>query len=164
VTGETPDTFEHLDFGFYDHVSYKENAGLGTAAIGRWLGVSHRVGGLMSCWVLTQTGTVISRTTSQRVTNLEKETDEVKQSVNEFDVEVNQRFKEEEKDFTYDGAKPNPEDWSECLENDAEFQEEFDNIVNDPNRKRRRKRRGTVPRQACRPTRTSQDRKRVFFC
>jgi hypothetical protein len=74
--------------GFYDHVSYKENAGLGTAAIGRWLGVSHRVGGLMSYWVLTQTGTVISRTTVQRITNLDKETDEVKQSVNEFDVEV----------------------------------------------------------------------------
>jgi hypothetical protein len=87
VTGETPDTSEYLDFGFYDHVSYKENAGLGTAAISRWLGVSHRVGGLMSYWVLTQTGTVISRTTAQRITNLEKETDEVKQSVNEFDVE-----------------------------------------------------------------------------
>jgi hypothetical protein len=133
VTGETPDISEYLDFGFYDHVSYKENAGLGTAAIGRWLGVSHRVGGLMSYWVLTQTGTVISRTTVQRITNLDKETDEVKQSVNEFDVEVSRRFKEEEKDFTYDGAKPNPEDWSEYLENDAEFQEEFDNIVNDPN-------------------------------
>jgi hypothetical protein len=133
VTGETPDISEYLDFGFYDHVSYKENAGLGTAAIGRWLGVSHRVGGLMSYWVLTQTGTVISRTTVQRITNLDKETDEVKQSVNEFDVEVSRRFKEEEKDFTYDGAKPNPEDWSEYLENDVEFQEEFDNIVNDPN-------------------------------
>jgi hypothetical protein len=68
----------------------------------------------MSYWVLTQTGTVISRTAAQRITNLEKETDEFKQSVNEFDVEVNRRFKEEEKDFTYDGAKPNPEDWSEC--------------------------------------------------
>jgi hypothetical protein len=121
ATGETPDMSEHLDFGFCDHVSYKENAGLGTAAVGRWLGASHRVGGLMSSWVLTQTGTVISRTAVQRITNLEEDTDEVKQSVNEFDVEVNRRFKEEEKDFTYDGAKPNPEDWSELLENNAEF-------------------------------------------
>jgi hypothetical protein len=31
----------------------------------------------------------------------------------------------------HDGAKPNPEDWSECLENNADFQEEFDNIIND---------------------------------
>jgi hypothetical protein len=41
VTGETVDISEYLDFGFYDHVSYKENAGLGMTAIGRWLGVSH---------------------------------------------------------------------------------------------------------------------------
>jgi hypothetical protein len=47
VTGETVDISEYLDFGFYDHV-YKENAGLGETLIGRWLGVSHRVGGLMS--------------------------------------------------------------------------------------------------------------------
>jgi hypothetical protein len=133
VTGETPDTSECLDFGFYGHVSHKENAGLGTAAIGRWLGVSHRAGGLMSCWVLTQSRTVISRTAVQRITNLDKEIDEVKQSINEFDVEVNRRFKEDEKYLTCDGAKPNPEDWSEHLENDADFQEEFDSIVNDHN-------------------------------
>ena len=53
VTGETPDISEYLDFGFYDHVSYKENAGLGMTAIGRWLGVSHRVGRLMYYWILT---------------------------------------------------------------------------------------------------------------
>jgi hypothetical protein len=132
VTGETVDISEYLDFGFYDHVSYKENAGLGVTAIGRWLGVSHRVGGLMSYWVLTQTGSVISRTTVQRVTNLEKETDEMRASINEFDTEISRRFKEEE-DLTYDGCKPNPEDWSEYLENDPDFQEEFDNIINDPN-------------------------------
>jgi hypothetical protein len=47
VTGETLNISEYLDFGFYDHVSFKENAGLGVTSIGRWLGgVSHRVGGL----------------------------------------------------------------------------------------------------------------------
>ena len=35
VTGETPDISEYLDFGFYDHVTHKENAGLGATAIGR---------------------------------------------------------------------------------------------------------------------------------
>jgi hypothetical protein len=135
VTGKTPDMSECLDFGFYDHVSYKENAGLSETAVGRWLGVSHRVGGLMSCWVLTQRATVISQTTAQRVTNLEKETKEIKEikeSIKEFDTEISRRFKEEE-DLTYDGAKPNPADWSEHLENDPDFQEEFDNIVNDKN-------------------------------
>jgi hypothetical protein len=122
---------EYLDFGFYDHVSFKENAGLGATQIGRWLGVSHRVGGLMLHWVLTMRGTVISRTTVQRVTNLEKETDEVKAAVSEFDIEISRRFKEEE-DLTNDGTKPNPEDWSEYLQYDRDFQEEFDNIVNNP--------------------------------
>jgi hypothetical protein len=130
VTGETANISEYLDFGFYDHVSFKEYAGLGVTSIGRWLGVSHRVGGLMSYWVLTIRGTVISRTTVQRVTNLEKETDEVKSAVIEFDSEISCRFKEEE-DLTYDGAKPNPEDWLEHLQYDPDFQEEFDNIVID---------------------------------
>ena len=64
-----------MDFGFYDHVSYKENAGLGMADIGRWLDVSHRFDGLMYYYILTQKGTVISITTVQILTSLEKETD-----------------------------------------------------------------------------------------
>jgi hypothetical protein len=48
LTGETPDISEYLDFGFYDWVWYKDNAGLGENCIGRWLGVTHRVGNLMS--------------------------------------------------------------------------------------------------------------------
>jgi hypothetical protein len=131
VTGETVNISEYLNFGFYDQLSFKENAGLGVTSIGRWLGVSHRVGGLISYWVLTMQGTVISRTTVQRVTNLEKETDEVKAAVIEFEGEISHRFKEEE-DLAYDGAKPNPEDWSEYLQYDPDFQQEFDNIVNDP--------------------------------
>jgi hypothetical protein len=132
VTGETTDVSECLDFGFYDHVSYKENAGLGMTAVGRLLGVSHRVGGLMSHWMLTQGGAVISRTTVQRITNLEKETDEIKPSIQDYDTEIIRRFMEEE-DLTYDGAKPNPKDWSEYLENDPDFQEEFDNVISESN-------------------------------
>jgi hypothetical protein len=87
----------------------------------------------MSYWVLTMQGTVISRTTVQRVTTLEKETDEVKANVIEFDSEISCRFKEEE-DLAYDGAKPNPEDWSEYLQYDPDFQKELYNILNDPGR------------------------------
>jgi hypothetical protein len=99
----------------------KKNAGLGVTLI---------VGGLMSYWILTIKGTVISRTTVQRVTPLEKETDEVKAAVVEFNSKISRRFKEEE-DLTYEGAEPNPEDWSEYLQYDPDFQDEFDNIVND---------------------------------
>jgi len=86
----------------------------------------------MSYWVLTQGAQVISRTPVQRVTNQEKETDEVKESIKEYNIEISRRFEEEE-DLTYDGAKPNPADWSEYLEHDPDFQEEFDNIINDSN-------------------------------
>ena len=40
VTGKTPNISEYLDFGFYDHVSYKNNDGIGMTAIRSWLGVS----------------------------------------------------------------------------------------------------------------------------
>ena len=52
ITGKKPDLSEHLDFGFYDWVTYRNNAGLGVTEVGRWLGVSHRVGQPMSYWIL----------------------------------------------------------------------------------------------------------------
>ena len=119
-----------MDFGFYDHVSYKENARLGMTTIGRWLGVSHRVGVLTSHWILTQKGTVISRTIVQRLTSIYKETDEFKASICEFGTQICRCFKEEE-DLTYDKPTPNPEDWFKYLKYELEFQEEFNSIIND---------------------------------
>ena len=110
VTGETADISEYLDFGFYDRVWYHENAGLGERLHGRWLGVSHRVGSLMSYYILTKNCSVISRTTVQRVTNLEQQVDDNKALFSEYDQEVRRRLKED--DFQADGDKPNPEDWA----------------------------------------------------
>ena len=59
VTGEKPDISESLYFGFYDHVSYKDNSGFGMTDIGRWIGVSQIIGGLVYYWILTHKGTVI---------------------------------------------------------------------------------------------------------
>ena len=53
VTGKITDISEYLDFGFYDHISYKDNAGLGLTAIRKWLGVSYSFGRLMSYCILT---------------------------------------------------------------------------------------------------------------
>ena len=64
---------------------------------------------------------VISRKTVQRLTSLEKETYEVKASVSEFETETSHRFKEKE-DLTYDGSEKNPEDWSNYLKYDPDFQ------------------------------------------
>ena len=78
VTGETYDITEYLDFGFYDEVWYNDNAGLSPPLPGRWLGVSHRTGRLMCYHILNQNGSIVSRSTVQRITNLEKQTAPVK--------------------------------------------------------------------------------------
>ena len=68
LTRETPDISEYTDFSFYDWVKYRSNAGLGEVTIGKWLGVSHKIGQLMSFWILTPECKVISCTTVQRLT------------------------------------------------------------------------------------------------
>ena len=128
VTGETPDISEYLDFSLYDEIWYKDNAGASPFEPGRWLGVSERTGRLMTYHVLTQRGTVISRSTVQRVTNLELSTDPVKAIFKEFDDRIAKKFKTEA--MGYDGDKPNPEDWADLINDDTEFRNEFDKIYN----------------------------------
>ena len=128
VTGETADISEYLDFGFYDEVWYKDNAGLSPYEPGRWLGVSHRTGRLMCYHVLTQKGTVISRSTVQRVTNLEKQTMSVKDIFNKFDEGI--RIKLKTIDRGYIGDKPDPKDWADLIDEDEDFREEFERVFN----------------------------------
>ncbi len=75
LTGETPDTSEHLDFGFCDLVWCKENAGLGEIQLGRFSDVSHSVGYLMSHRSSLVSGMSMPSTTIQRMTELDKSTD-----------------------------------------------------------------------------------------
>ena len=96
VTGETVDISEYLDFGFYDWVWFRENAGLGETKLGKWLGVSHRVGTMMSFWVITSTGKVLSRTTVQRVTNLELQLEENKTKCLAFTAVLRERLGNDE--------------------------------------------------------------------
>ena len=85
VTGETPDISEYLDFGFYDKVWYKENSGLGELLPGIWLGVSSQTGRLMCYHVLTQTASVIFRSTVQRVTTLKRQDNSIKDTFRKCD-------------------------------------------------------------------------------
>ena len=128
VTGETADISEYLDFGFYDEVWYKDNAGLSPFQPGRWLGVSYRTGRLMCFHILTQNGKVISRSTVQRVTELEKSTAATKDIFAQFDLAISNKLKLI--DRGYSGDKPNPEDWTDLLDEDEDFREEFQNIYN----------------------------------
>ena len=92
LTGETPDITEYLDFSPYDWITFKQNAGLGEPQLGRWLGVSHRVGPLMSYWILPASGIPISCTTVQPMSHIDKQTDENKQRMIEFESEIKKKF------------------------------------------------------------------------
>jgi hypothetical protein len=80
VTGETVDISNYLDFEFYDHVVYRDNAGLSETKIGRWLGVAKNVGTMLTFYVLAQIGQVVSRSSVERFKEIEKRTDEMKRN------------------------------------------------------------------------------------
>ena len=92
IAGDTPDVSECLNFGFHDFVQCRLNGGLDTPKLGRWLGASHQVGKLMSHWILPQLGIPTSVTTVQRATNLEKQTDEMKKQMDDFQDSVQSRW------------------------------------------------------------------------
>ena len=136
ITGETPDISGHLDFRFYDWVWYKDNAGVGDNKCGRWLGVSHRVGNLISYWILTISGRVISRTTVQRITNLELSTDDLKARCNDYTEQVTAILKDMQ-GLDHDGERQIQE-WDDYTEvDDREFREEFGKPISD----------GTIPEE-----------------
>ena len=83
-----PDISEYLNFSFYDLCWYNDNAGLGETKLGWWLGVSHCVGSLMSYWILTIKGNVISCTTVSHVTNFELQEDLNKSHISEFNAAI----------------------------------------------------------------------------
>jgi hypothetical protein len=100
ITGDTPDISEYVDFDFYDWVTFRSNAGLGEVQLGRWLGVSHRVGRLMSYWILPESGIPVSATTVQRLTNAERATDETRSRMLEYEEKLKTVFEAQSADIT----------------------------------------------------------------
>ena len=97
--------------------------------MGQWLDVSHRVGSLMSYWVLTQKGNVISCTTVSRVTNLEMQIDSTKSRLQEFDTAITDRLNDEAH-IIIEGGQSQPYDWSNHpFDKDIDFVEEFHSVV-----------------------------------
>ena len=72
VTVKTPYISEYCDFDFYDFVWY--HPGLNNnfkdeiRNLGRWLGVSHRIGNVICDLILTKSGKVIEETNIQHDT------------------------------------------------------------------------------------------------
>ena len=128
ITGDTPDISEYLDFDFYAWVWYNDAKG-GDNLKGRWLGVSHKVGSLMSYWILTEKGTVISRTTVWPMTNLELKEHDNRKSCDAFDAKIRERL-QDDKHVIAENAKAQPNDWSAFnLDEDPDFREEFFDVV-----------------------------------
>ena len=99
ITGNTPDISEWVDFDFYDLVWYFHGTHPGIAEddrrLGRWLGVSHRIGSALSYWILTPSGKVISRSIVQHVTQDHYLDMDVKARIDEFNKEVKERLKDD---------------------------------------------------------------------
>ena len=129
VTGDTIDISEYLDFGFYDWCWYHENAGLGPTKLGRWLGMAHKVGALMSYWVLTVNCTIIARTTVQRITSLEMQTSHMMERTRAFDEATKDKIKDSEHVLLH-GGKTQPHDWNDHpFGEDPDFVQEFNEVV-----------------------------------
>jgi hypothetical protein len=132
ITGETPDISEYLDFSFYDWVRYRTNAGMGESSIGRWIvGVSHKVGMLMSYWILTISGHIISCVTVHRLTEDEKQIAEWKASMEDYDKKMEERL-----DIKDPDNNNNPNDICEfnrlSIENyDQTFIDEMNKVIAD---------------------------------
>jgi hypothetical protein len=107
ITGDTTDISNFLEFGFYDRVWYRDNAGLGEIKPGRWLGVAHHIGSIMSYYILEENGQIVARSTVWNPTNLEQQTDDVMATFKAYDVELARRIGANE--FPTEGDdKPDP--------------------------------------------------------
>ena len=127
VTGETPDITEYLDFSFYDWVTFRANAGLGDLELGRWLGVSHRVGQMMSYWILPKSAIPISCCTVQRLTELEKKQSSFKERMDDFMEMIKRRMDARSQDIS---NKCEDIRQQKILDsNDEEFEKEYSRVV-----------------------------------
>ena len=69
LTGDMIDISEWLEFEFYELLWFLNNQSNFTKPmLGRWLGVSHRVGTSLCYWILSNKGKILSQTTGQNLT------------------------------------------------------------------------------------------------
>ncbi len=101
--------------------------------LARWLGVAHRVGSDLCYWLLLPSGKVIARTTVQHVIREDLLNEDVRQQVEEFDCNVEERlndqglwlatfFLQDEDDTNYTGGvttTPKEEEYGDMLTTDT---------------------------------------------
>jgi hypothetical protein len=92
ITGDTPDISEWLDFDLYDLIWFWDNPNAEeNPRLGRWLGVAHRIGSDLCCWVVDNHGNVLARTTVQHVTDMDRRVHETSERIRTFDEELETR-------------------------------------------------------------------------
>jgi hypothetical protein len=131
ITGDTPDISEYIDFDFYDWVLYRSNAGLGEVEVARWIGVSHRVGRLMSYWLLPASGIPVSATTVQRMTNDEKSTDEMQKRMERYEERLQVTFEAQSSDLTRTLRDVHSSYVIDPEHEDPVFYDEFTRVIDD---------------------------------
>ena len=125
MTGETPYISEYLYFVWYGRAWFKKDDGLRDIQIGRFLGPPHKVGSLMSYWILLKSGIIFSRTTVQCVTYLDICTDANKQLFEVYNKDIKERFPKKYTEEALAGpnsTKPNMERWAKMSEYGEDFQ------------------------------------------
>lgn len=97
VTGETPDISEYLEFDFYDIVYFWDKPGdPENPHIGRWIGISHRVGSALCYYVLKSNGWIVSRTTVTRIPREELARDEIRIQVEKYNLELSEKLEDDD--------------------------------------------------------------------
>lgn len=96
VTGKTPDISEYCDFDFWDLIWYFPGVHPSIAqdnrVLGRWLGVSHRIGSDMCYWVMGVDGIPIAETTVQHVTRDDLLDNDIKAQIDAFNEQLQTRL------------------------------------------------------------------------
>ena len=131
TTGETPDISEYMNFEFYDLVVFRSNAGLGEVELGHWLGVLHRVGRLMSYWILPESDIPISVTTAQRLTNDEGNTEEMKARMKQYDEKLKVIFESQSAEITRGLCDVDSSKVIDPDDEDPSFFQEFTRVIDD---------------------------------
>ena len=93
LTGDTPDISEWLDFDIYKQVWFWDSPGKEeNPRPGWWLGVSHRIGSALCCWVIDEKGTVYSRTMVQHITSQDLKIEDIRRQFELLDQRLNERL------------------------------------------------------------------------
>ena len=84
VHNETPDISEYVNFKWFDFVWFWNPVDFQKQNLGRWLGVAHSIGSGHVYYILTNKGTVVARSTVTKVSEEEKQLQDIKDAMTRF--------------------------------------------------------------------------------